>query len=67
MPIKIFAAPGDHRNDFTSVEKQVNAWIAQTDPRVLAIQSMVNAMPAQQTLGDFMLTVVVHFEDKSAR
>ena len=61
MPIKIFAAPGDHKNDFASVEEQVNSWMTQSNHRILGIQSTVNAMPSQYSVGDFMMTVVVHY------
>ena len=64
MPIKIFAAPGDHKNDFESVEEQVNAWIARNAHRVVSIQSHVNAMPSQHRVGDFIMTVVVHYESQ---
>lgn len=62
MPIKIFAAPGDHRNDFEAVEIQVNEWIKQNKPDVRDIRCTVNAMPEKRNLGDFLLTVIVLYE-----
>ncbi len=62
MPIKIFAAPGNHRNDFQAVEEQVNDWIEQAKPRVLSVHPLVNAMPGKGDLGEFMLTLVAHYE-----
>ena len=62
MPIKIFAAPGDHRNDFEAVEIQVNDWIKQNKPDVRDIRCTVNAMPEKRNLGDFLLTVIVLYE-----
>ena len=62
MPIKIFAAPGDHRNDFEAVEKQVNEWIEENTADVRDIRCTVNAMPEKRGLGDFLLTVIVHYE-----
>lgn len=62
MPIKIFAAPGDHRNDFEAVEKQVNEWIKENKADVRDIRCTVNSMPQKRGLGDFLLTVIVHYE-----
>ena len=62
MPIKIFAAPGDHRNDFRSVEEQVNRWIQEAQPRIISLHPTVNEMPGKRDLGDFMMTLVAHYE-----
>ncbi len=62
MPIKVFAAPGDHRNDFEAVENQVNEWIEQNKPDVRDIRCTVNAMPEKRDLGDYMLTVIVLYQ-----
>ncbi len=63
MPIKIFSAPGDHRDDFEQIELQYNAWEAEHKPRVLEIQSCVEKVHTQRDLGSFMLTLVVRYED----
>jgi len=64
MPIKIFSAPGDHQNDFRAVEEQVNQWLAESRPRLIGIHPMVNALDSsRRNIGDFMMTVVVHYED----
>lgn len=63
MPIKIFAAPGDHRSNFEAVETQFDEWIEAAQPAaVLETHCMVNAMPEKSTLGEFMLTMVVRYE-----
>ena len=63
MPVKIFAAPGDHRDDFQQVEEQVNAWIAEARPRIVNMHPAVNPLTEKREHGRFMLTVVVHYED----
>ncbi len=63
MPIKIFAAPGDHRTNFETVEEQYNQWKDSTPPKnIIDLQCMVNDMPPKSNLGDFMLTMVVRYE-----
>ena len=63
MPIKIFAAPGDQRDDFKHVEQQVNTWIAETVPRIVSLHPMVNEIPGRREHGAYMLTLVVYYED----
>jgi hypothetical protein len=62
MPIKIFAAPGDHRDDFKQVETQANEWIAATTPRIVNTNIAVREMPGKRESGKFMLTLVLHYE-----
>lgn len=62
MPIRIFCAPGDHRNDFKPVEDQVNRWISEVHPQIVHLQTSVNAMPGDARLGEFMMTIVVHYD-----
>ena len=63
MPIKIFSAPGDHRTNFQTVEEQFNEWKESTPPKnIIDIHCMVNDMPPKSNLGDFMLTMVVHYD-----
>ncbi|UCE58203.1 MAG: hypothetical protein JSU63_12260 [Phycisphaerales bacterium] len=66
MPIKIFAAPGDHRDDFTKMEQQVNAWIAKTRPRIVSLHPTVNQTHEKRDHGGFMMTLVVHYEEAAA-
>ena len=66
MPIKIFAAPGDHRDDFASLEEQVNRWIEQVQPRIVCFHTTVNEMPGKRDIGDFMMTLVAHYESAAA-
>ncbi len=63
MPIKIFAASGDHRDDFKQVEQQVNTWIAETRPRIVSLHPMVNELPGKRDHGAYMMTLVAHYED----
>ena len=65
MPIKIFAAPGDHRNDFSQVEQQFNEWVEQHRPQVLSIHPLVNEMTGKQDIGAYMMTLVAHFDSAS--
>ena len=62
MPIKIFAAPGDHRDDFAHVQEQVNQWIDQAHPRIVSIHTTVNEMPGKRETGSFLMSLVAHYE-----
>ena len=62
MPIKIFAAPGDHRDDFANVEEQTNQWIEEAHPRIVSLHTTVNEMPGKRDAGQFMMTLVVYYE-----
>ena len=62
MPIKIFAAPGDHRDDFESLEQQLNAWIKEADARIVSLHAMVNEVSGKREHGGFMMTVLVHYD-----
>ena len=66
MPIKIFAAPGDHRNDFDQVELQTNAWIEETHPNIISMHPTVNKLPTTRESSHFMMTLVVHYEKPGA-
>ena len=66
MPIKIFAAPGDHRNDFDQIELQANAWIEETRPNIISIHPTVNKLPTTRETSQFMMTLVVHYEKGGA-
>lgn len=66
MPVKIFAAPGDHRNDFREVEKQVNQWESTESVRILGITACVTPVQGQREVGPFLLTLTVLYEKKTA-
>ncbi len=61
MPIKIFSAPGDHRDDFEAVENQVNEWMEATTPSVVDMHCNVTNRSDLRGTGSFILTVVVHY------
>lgn len=65
MPIKIFAAPGDHRDDFREVEKQVNQWEASDAISILQISTCVTPMQGARDVGPFLLTITVPYEKNS--
>ena len=62
MPIKIFAAPGDQRDDFAHVEEQANTWIEQNRPHIISVNTTVNDMPTKREAGAFMMSLVIHYE-----
>jgi hypothetical protein len=62
VPIKIFSAPGDHRDDFQSVESQINDWMAAKNPSVINMYCQVTPTTHKRETGGYMLTIVVHFE-----
>lgn len=62
MKIKIFCAPGDHRDGFRQVEDQTNAWLAETKPKVIAMHTDVTSATHKKDLG-YLLTLVVQYED----
>ena len=66
MPIKVFAAPGDQRNDFEQVEKQANEWMASAKPTIQAIQTTVNQMPSARESNQFMMTLVFLYDEANA-
>jgi len=63
--IKIFCAPGNHRDDFIAVEEQVNEWLASERPTDVHITSAVNEMGRDSAQGSFMLTLVVQYEPRT--
>lgn len=67
MPIKIFAAPGDTRNDFEQVEMQANQWMDEKKPQVISMHMTVNQMPGTpRDSGSFMMTLLVYHGDTSS-
>ena len=66
MPIKIFSAPGDHRDDFAQVETQVNEWEAQAKPHIIAMHCTMHEVHGKRDAGSFVLTMVVHYERSGA-
>ena len=63
MPIKIFAAPGDQRNDFEHVETQANTWMKETGPKIVSMHTTVNQLPTVRETSQFMMTLLVHYEN----
>ena len=66
MPIKIFATPGDHRNDFEQIESQANAWIEQNHPKIISMHTTVNKLPTTRETSQFMMTLLVHYDKPGA-
>lgn len=66
MPIKIFAAPGDYRDDFAHVEEQTNTWIKECSPKIVDMEASVVCIPTKRETGQFMLTLVVHYEESGS-
>ena len=66
MPIKIFAASGDHRNDFDQIELQANTWIEETQPNIISVHPTVNKLPTTRETSQFVMTLVVHYEKGGA-
>lgn len=62
MPIKIFAATGDHRDDFRMVQDQYNEWETEENPRVVEISTEVCELPTKRENSAFMLTLVARYE-----
>ncbi len=65
MRIKVFCAPGNHRDDFIAVEEQVNSWLASEQPNDVRINAAVNEMGRDAAQGNFMLTIVVQYEPRT--
>ena len=62
MPVKIFSTPGDHRDDFTKLEQQINDWMGTAGPEIVDMKMSVNHIGTRDT-GQFMMTVLVHYEE----
>lgn len=61
MRVKIFSAPGDHRDDFRQVEDQTNEWLAESKPNVLAMHCSVTPVHDRKDMG-FIMTVLIQYE-----
>lgn len=61
MPIKIFSAPGDFRDDFAKVEEQFNEWEKEAGPKITDIRTTVNTIAGREN-NAYVLTLVVHYE-----
>ena len=61
VQFKILAAPGDHRDDFESLEKQLNKWSVSTDPQIVSVQAKVTAMTDTKNVGRYLMTVLVAY------
>lgn len=62
MPIKIFSAPGDQRDDFESIEAQVNDWMESAKPTVADMQLDITPLPERRDSKTFMMTIVLRYE-----
>jgi len=62
MPIKIFSAPGDHRDNFEVVETQINDWIESAKPSVRDMQLDVTPLPERRDSKTFMMTIVLRYD-----
>ena len=65
MAFKIFAAPGDHRDDFGHVEDQANEWAAEIKPHIRSFATTVNQLPTKRESGQFMMTLVIQYEQNA--
>ena len=66
MQFKILAAPGDHRDDFESLEKQLNEWSRSADPQIISLQTQVTAMTDPKNIGRYLMTVLVAYRPGGA-
>ena len=62
MPFKIFAAPGDHKDDFAHVENQVNEWAAENNPHIIRFTTTVDQLPTKRETGQFMMALVIQYD-----
>jgi hypothetical protein len=62
MPIKVFSAPGDHRDDFETIETQVNNWIESAKPNVVDMRLDVTPLPERRDSKTFMMTIVLRYD-----
>lgn len=62
VSIKVFAVPGDYRDDFSVLESQVNTWIEENHPAVLEMHVDVTPLPQPRDRKEFMMTLVVRYE-----
>jgi len=61
VKFKIFCVPGDNRDDFRLMEDQLNAWSAESKPRIVDIRAAVNS-PDAKSHGKYTMTVIVMYE-----
>lgn len=62
MPIKIFSAPGDHRDDFVIVEDQVNAWLHENEARLQDLKMDITPLPQARDNQSYMMTILVRYD-----
>ncbi len=62
MKFKIFSAPGDHRDDFDMLEKQLNEWVSGQQPEIVDLHMNVTAMTDSKNTGRYLMTVLVAYE-----
>jgi hypothetical protein len=66
MKFKIFSAPGDHRDDFESLENQMNEWSQSEVPHVVHWNMSVTAMTDPKNLGRYLMTAMVAYQQPAA-
>ncbi len=59
---KIFCVPGDHRDDFESLERQLNEWSESASPEILHIQTNVTAMTDIKNSGRYLMSALVAYK-----
>lgn len=62
MRIKVFCAPGDHRDDFENVESQFNEWAAAEQPEIVHLKMDVTAMTDDRNIGRYLMSVLVAYQ-----
>ena len=66
MKFKIFCVPGDHRDDFSILETQLNDWAAAAQPKIAEMQMNVTPMTDPKNVGRYLMSVLVSYEKKRA-
>ena len=66
VQFKILAAPGDHRDDFESLQKQLNEWSASANPQIVSVQVQVTGMTDAKNVGRYLMTVLVAYHPAGA-
>lgn len=61
MQFRIFSAPGDHRDDFENVNRQLNEWSAAEKPQIAVLRMTVTAMTDERNVGRYLMTVLVGY------
>ncbi len=59
---KIFCVPGDHRDDFESLESQLNEWSESAHPEILQVQMNVTPMTDPKNIGRYLMSALVSYK-----